>query len=613
MPFRGNPTKLEDIVALLDERLRAIEVAIGGSITDHGSLEGLQDEDHPQYLLKRLLEAKGDLISASAENVPLRLPVGSNTQVLTADSAEDTGLKWVATGSVGITDHGALTGLGDDDHTQYILETLAAAKGDILVATGNDTFVVLTVGSDGDVLTADSGEATGVKWDPAGSATGWQDDGTVVRLVTTTDQVVIGDSANDPRDPSLYVKGRNTTNPALVVNGSSSLTNMVHLGSGRTDLGTDEGIIVSGAGRITFRSRSASAAFSATNLASSLIASFGSVVQINGAGVRLLAGGILEAADGTDTVSSASEGRLRYDSATQKWQVSENTGAWVSIVSGGAGVGGHVIQEDGGSLTQRANLNFVEGLLATDDVGNDQTDVNIDWAEVGDITGDINIGDAAAAGTGTEAARGDHQHAHPAPTAGYPLDVAAAESDGAATTPARSDHVHAHGSGYLPDAHHNQAHTNTDHTDYFSSVNVTEVGTGAATAETDLQTRTLPANTLGTTGGIEIVATGDMSGTAGGRTVRLYFGATELIEFVRNATVDTSVDWILRAWVYSDGATNAQKICVFAVVGDNTIEFMDYLTAAIDTTADVTIKTTGTTSSSADEITSQVLHVRRIV
>ena len=35
------------------------------------------------------------------------------------------------------------------------------------------------------------------------------------------------------------------------------------------------------------------------------------------------------------------------------------------------------------------------------------------------------------------------------------------EADGTATTPARSDHVHAHGDGYLPDAHHDQAHDHT--------------------------------------------------------------------------------------------------------------------------------------------------------
>lgn len=38
------------------------------------------------------------------------------------------------------------------------------AKGDLLVGTGPDTFARLTVGANGTVLTADSAEATGVKW-----------------------------------------------------------------------------------------------------------------------------------------------------------------------------------------------------------------------------------------------------------------------------------------------------------------------------------------------------------------------------------------------------------------------------------------------------------------
>lgn len=51
--------------------------------------------------------------------------------------------------------------------------SIVNAKGDILVATGNDVITRLAVGTDGQVLTADSAEVTGVKWEtPAGGGGG---------------------------------------------------------------------------------------------------------------------------------------------------------------------------------------------------------------------------------------------------------------------------------------------------------------------------------------------------------------------------------------------------------------------------------------------------------
>ena len=51
-------------------------------------------QDDSNAIQNAIVDAKGDLIGATAADTPARLAVGTNGQVLTADSTASTGLKW---------------------------------------------------------------------------------------------------------------------------------------------------------------------------------------------------------------------------------------------------------------------------------------------------------------------------------------------------------------------------------------------------------------------------------------------------------------------------------------------------------------------------------------
>jgi len=117
--------------------------------------------------------AKGDLISASAASTPIRVPVGTNGQVLKANSATTSGLEWgtVDADIEGVTAGTGISG-GGTSGTVTITNSMATAidaKGDLVAGTAADTFSRLAVGSNDQVLTADSSTATGLKWATAAS------------------------------------------------------------------------------------------------------------------------------------------------------------------------------------------------------------------------------------------------------------------------------------------------------------------------------------------------------------------------------------------------------------------------------------------------------------
>jgi hypothetical protein len=153
-----------------------------------------------------IIAAKGDILTGTANDTPAVLTAGTNETRLVADSAQATGLKYVA------------------DTTNYAV----AAKGDLLVGTAADTLAALTVGTNGHTLVADSGAATGLAYS-AGIPV-------VLNAQTATYTAVLGDAyklvtmsnaaANDFRIPT-------NANVAFPV---GTVINVVQIGAGKTTI-----------------------------------------------------------------------------------------------------------------------------------------------------------------------------------------------------------------------------------------------------------------------------------------------------------------------------------------------------------------------------------------
>ena len=112
-----------------------------------------------------ILNTKGDLPVATADDTVGILSPGTNGQKLVVDSSTATGLKWAS-------------------DTQ---NTVIDAKGDLIVGTSADTASKLAAGTDGYTLVAASGQATGLQW--SNSLSGYTISGSTVSNATVTNPV----------------------------------------------------------------------------------------------------------------------------------------------------------------------------------------------------------------------------------------------------------------------------------------------------------------------------------------------------------------------------------------------------------------------------------------
>lgn len=226
---------------------------IGGPITTAGvlTLGGILNPANGGLGLSSY--TKGDILVAVNTTTLIKLPVGSNGQVLTADSAQTAGILWQAPATSGtvtsVNASGGTTGMSFSGGPVTSAGTLTMSgtlipgnggtgitsytKGDILVAVNSTTLVKLGVGTNGQALVADSTQTAGVKWgtpsgsgtvtsvDASGGTTGMSFTGGPVTTSGTLTMAGTLIAANGGTGNSSYIKGN-----LLVATGATTLVKL---------------------------------------------------------------------------------------------------------------------------------------------------------------------------------------------------------------------------------------------------------------------------------------------------------------------------------------------------------------------------------------------------
>lgn len=158
---------------------------------------------------------------------------GTTGQILAKASNTDLDYSWITNDVGDITAVTAGTGItgGGTSGAVTVTNSMATAidaKGDLIGGTGADTFSRLAVGANGTVLTADSAEATGMKWAAGG--------GGLVLLNTTSFSAVSSQSIS-----SVFSSTYSNYRILLELSATSAGTAQINLRlrTGGTDTTTD--------------------------------------------------------------------------------------------------------------------------------------------------------------------------------------------------------------------------------------------------------------------------------------------------------------------------------------------------------------------------------------
>lgn len=128
-------------------------------------------------------------------------------------------------------------------------------------------------------------------------------------------------------------------------------------------------------------------------------------------------------------------------------------------------------------------------------------------------------------------------------------------------------------------------------------------------AETTMASFTVPANTIGPTGALHIMFSGSLTGAAGIKTIKAYFGATSFTNLVCLAA---DIYWTGDVWIYNTSTTTqrmAYRISSAPAGGIVSTHVIASFPLTEDTTVNKLIKVTTTNASVADTATQQTFDV----
>jgi len=139
--------------------------------------------DNQNMTAPAVMSSQGDVLFASGSNTPARLAKSTTTTQYLANTGTNNNPAWnevalatgvsgtlpVGNGGTGATTFTANGILVGNSTSAVAVTATMATKGHLMIGDGSGVPTMLGVGSNDQVLTADSGVATGVKWAASGT------------------------------------------------------------------------------------------------------------------------------------------------------------------------------------------------------------------------------------------------------------------------------------------------------------------------------------------------------------------------------------------------------------------------------------------------------------